>query len=147
MGSSTQRNEETLRRFLDEVWNRGKVEACADFLAPAYTIRHDPGDPWDGQTLDLRGFQERLTQSRQPFPDQRFEIQEIVGEGDVLACAWLWTGTHLGPVGPFLPTGKTVTLSGITLYDFEEGRIRGHWQVVDRLSLLQQLSPPSSPAG
>lgn len=50
--------------FLDIVWTRGDVSEVERFLAPRYTIRSDPGDPWDGRTLTREEFAERLTISR-----------------------------------------------------------------------------------
>lgn len=42
---------ERLREFIERVWNRGEIAAIAQFLAPLYTIHHDPGDPWEGKQL------------------------------------------------------------------------------------------------
>jgi steroid delta-isomerase-like uncharacterized protein len=142
MSSIAARNKATLVAFLEDVWNAGNLDACATYLAARYTIHHDPGDPWHQQTLDLEGFRERLSLSRAPFPDQRFEVQHIVGDGDTLACAWKWSGTHLGQLAQFPPTGRRLVMSGITFYFFEDGRICGHWQVADRLGIYQQLQQP-----
>ena len=40
-----------LAAFIEDVWSCGRIEACDDFIGETYTICHDPGDPWDGQTL------------------------------------------------------------------------------------------------
>ena len=66
-------NKEILTGFLQKVWTEGNIDAIDQYLAPTYTIYHDPGDPWDGQILDIAGFKQRVTQSRAPFPDQRFK--------------------------------------------------------------------------
>ena len=58
--------KERLVRFIDEVWSAGNVEAADAYLAPRYTLHHDPGDAWDGQTLDLDGYKERVRISRAP---------------------------------------------------------------------------------
>ena len=58
-------NREILRDFIERVWNGGDVEAVAEFLAPAYTIHSDPGDPWHGRTLDHATFVRRLAVPRQ----------------------------------------------------------------------------------
>lgn len=144
MTSPTDDRKTLLREFFEEVWNAGNVAACDRFLAPTYVVHHDPGDPWHGKTLDLQGFKDRVSQSRAPFPDQRFEIRELVGKGDVIACSWLWNGTHLGQLAHFPPTGRLLTMSGITLYYFDATRITGHWQVADRLSIVQQLQQAST---
>jgi predicted ester cyclase len=128
-----------LLAFLREVWNEGRTECAADYLASRYTVYHDPGDPWDGKTLDIEGFKERVTLSRAPFPDQVFEVQELLSQGDAVAVTWLWAATHAGDVPGFPASGRRVTMSGATLYYFEGNRIAGHWQVADRLGLIRQL--------
>ncbi|HEX3653901.1 MAG TPA: ester cyclase [Rhizomicrobium sp.] len=132
--------KDILRNFIDEVWNAGDVEACGKYLALAYTIHHDPGDPWHGQTLDLESFKTRLRHSRAPFPDQCFAIQELFEDGDAVVMTWLWTGTHRGDIPGFSASGKTIRMSGATVYYFEGERLSGHWQMVDRLGVFQQLA-------
>lgn len=129
-----------LALFLDTVWNRGDEDAADGFLADRYVIRHDPGDPWHGQTLDASLFKARLRQSRAPFPDQRFHVLRMVEEGDTVAVAWTWQGTHSGEMAGFPASGRVVTMTGTTLYDFEGDRLTGHWQEVDRLGVFRQLA-------
>lgn len=130
---------------MEAVWNQGDASAVAKYLAPSYTIRHDPGDPWDGQTLDLAGYIDRLNVSRAPFPDQRFDIQlALAGDEDVV-ITWLWQATHLGDLPGFPASGRTIRMSGATVYSFDsDDRITGHWQVTDRLAVYQQLSRPGA---
>ncbi len=128
-----------LREFFERVWNTGDLDAVARFVAPAYTIHSDPGDPWDGQTLDLDGFRHRLSVSRSPFPDLTFTLGEMVAEGDRVAVSRRMRGTHTGPLGTLPPTGLTIDVAGLTIYSFEGDRVSGHRQVVDRLAVLRQL--------
>src|ERR1700761_8234249 len=130
-----------LADFIEQVWSRGDIAACDDFIGETYTVRHDPGDPWDGQTLSRDGFKERVRTSRAPFPDQRFTLVSMLEDGDAIAIAWTWAATHQGDIPGFAATGARLTMSGLTVYDFDaDNRIRGHWQVVDRLGVFQQLS-------
>ena len=76
------RNKDILSRFMAEVWNEGREDAVDNYLAPKYTIHHDPGDPWHGKTLDIEGFKNRLRISRPVFPDQCFTIKELIEEND-----------------------------------------------------------------
>lgn len=132
--------KQILAAFIRRVWDEGDAEAAADYLAPAYTIRHDPGDPWDGMTLDLDGFRERVTKSRAAFPDQHFDIQGLYADGDAVVMTWLWTATHLGDILGFPASGKTIRMSGATAYLFDDAdRLTGHWQICDRLAVYQQL--------
>lgn len=130
-----------LTSFMEEVWSLGHIEACDHFIGETYTVRHDPGDPWDGQILSREGFKQRVRLSRGPLPDQRFAPVSMLEDGDAIAIAWTWVATHTSEVAGFAPTGARFTMSGLTIYDFdEENRIRGHWQIVDRLGLYRQLA-------
>jgi steroid delta-isomerase-like uncharacterized protein len=124
---------------MELVWNRGDAAAVGRFLGDEYVIHSDPGDPWEGATLSRERFTERLLTSRAPFPDLHFEITETVAEGDRVAIAWRMRGTQTGPMGPQPPTGRRIDVPGMTVYDFRDGRIVGHRQVVDRIAVAQQL--------
>lgn len=132
--------KEILSRFLKEVWTDGDISAADKYVAESYTIHHDPGDPWDKQQLDLAGYKERVRVSRAPFPDQRFDVQELFADGDAVVVTWLWSATHQGSLPGFPATGKTIRMSGITVYYFSGDRVTGHWQLTDRLGVFRQLS-------
>jgi steroid delta-isomerase-like uncharacterized protein len=132
-------NTTRLIAFMERVWSAGEVEAVGEFLGSQYTIYSDPGDPWDGQTLSVSGFKERLLVSRAPFPDLTFDIGETVSAGDRVALSWTMRGTQLGSMGGRPPSGRKFAVQGMTIYHFADGRIIGHRQVVDRLSVAQQL--------
>lgn len=137
--SDSEKCKELLSRFIEEVWNAGNVEACDKYIAPRYTIHHDPGDPWDRQELDLAGFKERVRLSRAPFPDQCFNLQDVVAECNKVVMTWLWNATHQGDIPGFPATGNPIRMSGATMYYFDAGRLSGHWQVTDRLGVYMQL--------
>lgn len=133
-------NKEILQNFLNDIWSDGRVDAVDQYLANEYVIHNDPGDPWHGQTLSIEEFKNRLVQSRAMAPDQNFYPKRMIEEASSVAVAWDWSGTHLGDIPGFPATGKKITMSGLTIYDFIAGRICGHWQVADRLSVFQQIS-------
>lgn len=131
--------KEILLDFLDQVWSRGDAAQSATFVAPSYTIYHDPGDPWDGHTLNPEQFINRVERSRAPFPDQRFDVEGLFEDGNAIVATWNWSATHRGDIPGFPATGRQVTMSGATVYYFDGNSLRGHWQIVDRLGVFQQL--------
>ncbi len=108
-----------LRNFFEPVWNTGDLDAVERFVAPAYTIHSDPGDPRDGQTLDLDGFRHRPSVSRSAFPDRTFTLGEMVCEGDRVAVSRRMRGAHTGPLGPIPATGRRIDVAGLTIYSFD----------------------------
>lgn len=138
--SHLSRRKQILRDFMERVWSQGEVDAVDDYLADGYVIRNDPGDPWEGRTLDRNGFKDRLVQSRAVAPDQRFTPVEMIAEGDRIAVSWTWRGTHLGDMPGIPATGRTITMTGITIYSFDGDRLSGHWQLADRLGVYRQIT-------
>ena len=135
--------KEVLSRFTSEVWSEGNIEASDKYIAPRYTIHHDPGDPWEGQELDLAGYKERVKILRAPFPDQFFDIQGLFADSKAVAMTWLWSATHIGDIPGFPATGQRIKMSGASVYYFKGSRLTGHWQITDRLGVYQQLRQAS----
>ena len=132
-------NERIIRDFFERVWNTGAVTDIAAFVAPAYVIHSDPGDPWDGQTLTREQFGQRMTTSRAPFPDLTFALNTVIDGGDCVVVSWVMSGTHRAALGDFPATGRSIGVDGMTIYYLSDGLLTGHRQVVDRLAVLQQL--------
>jgi steroid delta-isomerase-like uncharacterized protein len=134
------RRQQLLQDFLREVWSEGQVGASARYLASSYTIHHDPGDPRAGQTLDLAEFERRLSLSRAPLPDQRFDVQALFENRDAVVATWTWSATHQCDLPGFPATGRSLSMSGATVYYFDaDDRLTGHRQIADRLGVFQQL--------
>ena len=110
-----------------------------NLLRPNTPSTMTPGDPWEGQTLDKEEYKQRVLYSRNAFPDLCFNIKEFVTSEDRVVINWVLTGTHQGDLADVPATGKKISMSGLTIYYFGEGKISGHWQVIDRLAFLAQI--------
>ena len=132
-------NKESLKRLIDEVWNLGNFDTVEELIAPAYTVHHDPGDPWEGKTLNWEQYKQRVLYSRNAFPDLNFDIKEFVTTEDRVVISWILTGTHLGDLAEVPASGKQINISGLTIYYFEDDKISGHWQVIDQLAFVAQI--------
>jgi steroid delta-isomerase-like uncharacterized protein len=136
----TQTLKTTLREFIDAIWNTGDFSKVERYVSEAYTVKHDPGDAWEGQTFDRETFVERVLYSRNAFPDLNFAIQEMVAEGNRVVSFWMMSGTHQGDLPNLPATGKKFAISGMTIYDFDEsGKVCGHTQAYDRYGFLAQM--------
>lgn len=81
------------------------------------------------------------------FPDMTFEVESapyvaLVGTG--MAVPWRTTGTFLGKFdGPsplrIDPTGRRFDLSGVDLYEYQDGLLSRWVSVVDSMELARQL--------
>jgi steroid delta-isomerase-like uncharacterized protein len=141
--NQTENNKEIVRRFVKEVWNEGKLDVADEVLAANY-IEH-PSTPNDAKKEEPHGpdVMKRFVQMfRGAFPDMIFTIEHMVAEDDKVAIHLVGRGTHEGELHGLPPTGKRVTIGGAAIHRIEGNKIVETYQVVDRLSLREQLGAP-----
>lgn len=129
-------NKAILRRFIEEVWNKGDLSLADQLLSAEYT-HHDTATPDQGPGPESE--KGRVNLYRTAFPDLRFTVQDLLADGDMLTTRWTCEGTHRGPLNGIAPTGKKIKVSGITINRFAGGKIAEGWVNWDALGLLQQL--------
>jgi predicted ester cyclase len=91
------------------------LSAADDVLAPNYVNRMTGAD--------LAGFKAMLTRMSTALSDVRFEIDELVAEGDAVVARWTMEATHTGSLMGESPTGKRVSSRGLTYYRLVNGQI------------------------
>ena len=133
-----------VRELHDIVWTSGELSAVDRLVAPQYVIHSDPGDPWEGQTLDRAAYRERVIYSRTGFPDLTFTIHDLIATEHRVCVRWSAEGMHAGDLVGLPATGKRLHFAGQTIYNIVGEQVGGHWQVVDRLGFLQQLRAGST---
>lgn len=67
-----------VRRFFDEVWNKGDVGEAETFLAPAF-VSHNPFDVRIVGPLEYGG---AVTDYRAAFPDLHTTLEDVLVDGD-----------------------------------------------------------------
>ncbi|HLJ32459.1 MAG TPA: ester cyclase [Ktedonobacteraceae bacterium] len=131
---STEQNRAHDRRFVEEVWSQGNMSAVDEVLANNY-ILHDPSRTIHGP----EGFKQFVSMFRSAFPDLHMTIEDQIAEGDKLVRRFKVHGTHQGELQDIPPTGKQVTVSGILISRYENGKLAEDWSNFDALGMLQQL--------
>ncbi len=137
----TEANKAIVRRFIDEVFNEGKLAAIAEVVDRGY-IMHGTTPEVRGQ----QGMQEFVTTYRTALPDYHCTIEDQVAEGDKVVTRWTVRGTQRGELDGIPPTGKPVTLAGIVIDRIANGRMAETWQQADVLGMMQQLGLIPAPA-
>jgi len=66
-------------------------------------------------------------------------VRDQIAEGDRVATHWSGEGTHQGEFMGIVPTGKRVTVRGISLYRLADGKIVEGYDAWDKLELTEQL--------
>ncbi len=144
----SEENKALVRRWFEEVWNRGRAEAIDEMFAEdgvAHGLADASGEPLRGPA-SFRPFHRSF---REAFPDIEVVVEDVIAEGDKVVARNTVTGTHRGEYLGLPPTGRTIAYSEIFIFRFANGRIAETWGVVDVFSQLRQLNgfPEHVPSG
>jgi steroid delta-isomerase-like uncharacterized protein len=133
----------TLEGF-ERMFNQGDLDYVDNAVVPD-AIDHQEPEGTDFATH----LKHVISTLRTAFPDLRFEIHELIGEADVVACRSTMSGTHQGPlrIGPMagLPVnGTRIEVPHMHFFRYDdEGRLTDLWHVWNTLMLARQLGAPA----
>lgn len=129
------RHKNLVRRVYSEVWTQADFSQVANFIAPemTYHIR--------GKSIQLgpESLIEIVSRWKSAFPDIRFEVEELIAEGDKVAARIKYTGTQLGAWKDIPPTGLKVEVREMMFFRFRDEQIIEVWEVTDEFSQREQL--------
>lgn len=133
-------NEEVMRRFIEEAINNGDFSVLSEVIHPNYVYRSP-----DQELYGPDGLEGLFAAYRAAFPDLNIEIEELIVAGDKTVMSFAFTGTHKGDLMGIEATDKQVNVNGIVISRFEEGKIVEEWEILDQLTMFQQLGLVSLP--
>lgn len=81
------------------------------------------------------------------FPDAQVAFEDMVAEGDEVACRYTFRATHQGEFIGIPPSSNRVTMAGMTILRFANGKCVERWQNADMLGLMGQLGAIPAPEG
>ena len=132
----SENNKAIVRRLIEEVWNKGNLSLVDELFTPNYE-HHDSSTPDFGRGPESE--KKRATLYRTAFPDLQLTIEDIIAEGQTVMARWSCRGTHKGDLSGIAPTGKQVTISGVSVARFTNGKMVEGWVNWDALGLMRQL--------
>jgi predicted ester cyclase len=112
---STEENKTIVRRFITEILEQGNMSLIDQLCAPNYVNR------LTGQGID--SFKQLGGLMKTAIPDFHFTIENLVAEGDQVVARFTMTGTNTGSVMGSKPSGKTISVRGLTYYRLANGKI------------------------
>jgi EmrB/QacA subfamily drug resistance transporter len=138
-GSVTERHR-ALAKAEFEIWGTGEVDRLDEVVA-ADVIHHDPHDPHAADGLD--GLKTSIRETRDRFGNFEITVLDQLAEGDRVATRWRAT---MAPAksGAWAADPGSVTMDGITIERFADGKVVESWRSMDRLGLLQKLGLEST---
>ena len=146
-------NKAFIRRWFEEVWNKGREEAIDEMFAAegvANGLVDESGQPLRGPA----GFKPFFRKFREAFPEIEVIVEDAIAEGDKVAARCTVRGRHRGDTLGFAATQQPVEFTGMSIVRISQGKIVEAWNNFDFMSMFQQLGalqfsapPADAPAG
>ena len=131
-------NKALMRRWFDEVWNKGRAEAIGEMFAAdgvAHGLSDEPGKTLKGPP-DFMPFHGVF---RGAFPDIEVVVEDSIAEGDKVAVRCSVRGRHAGDHLGVAASNAPVEFTGMVIARIMNGKIVEAWNNFDFLAMNKQI--------
>ncbi len=132
-------NKAVARKFI-ELSMAGDETGLENLCDPRSFFHHA-----DMHNLDIKGYRKLDEDNHKAFPDMRWTIDELIGEGDYVVARTTWRGTQKGPWRSIPPSDRQVMMPIVLVFRLSNGRISELWAEYDSLSLMVQIGAVKAP--
>jgi steroid delta-isomerase-like uncharacterized protein len=136
--SDTEKNKALLRRWFDEVWNKGRADAIDEMFGDdgiVHGLSEDPESPLKGPA----GFKPFHDTFRGAFPDVEVVVEDMIAEGDKVAARCSVRAKHSGDHLGIAASGAPVDFTGIAIVRVRDGKIVEAWNNFDFMTMNKQI--------
>jgi predicted SnoaL-like aldol condensation-catalyzing enzyme len=120
-------NKAVVRRYFEDVWNKGDMEVAGEVLAANFS-------GCGGAISGLEAARLLISSYREAYPRAQFTILSMIAEDDLVTVCWASQGTHASP---------TRTATGMSVYRLANGKIVEAWATSDELGPMRRLGVSS----
>jgi len=134
----SQENKALLRRWFEEVWNKGRADAIDELFAAdgiAHGLSDNEGQPLRGPS-DFKPFHGVF---RGAFPDIEVVVEDMIAEGDLVAARCSVRGKHTGDHLGVAASNAAVQFSGMSIVRIKDGKIVEAWNNFDFLKMSKEI--------
>jgi predicted ester cyclase len=129
-----ERNQEVARQVIERIFVRQEDTAIDELVSDRF-VAHTFGPMAPGR----EGLREGMRRAGAGVSDARFEIHDMIAEGDEVAVRLTTSARHTGRFMGIDPSGNRYQIDEIHIFRIREGLLVEHWHAFDRAALLGQL--------
>jgi predicted ester cyclase len=126
-------------RLFKELWLQGNLSIVDELVADDYVLHHClfPSG--------CQGLKQAVAMMRDTFPAFGGRVDDLITEGDRVACRWVRYSLHEGEFMDTPATGQEVTIKGISIYRLVDYKVVEEWLEIDLFDLLRQIGAITMP--
>ncbi len=132
---SAEENKAVIRRLFEEVYNGHNMDVLDELVAEDVVNHSAVAEHQRG----IEGFKHVMEWGYALSPDARYELLDMIAEGDMVACRVRVGGTMQGEMFGVAPTGKGFSAEHVHWHRVADGKLVERWAVRDDLGTLIQL--------
>jgi predicted ester cyclase len=138
----TETAREVVTEYFDALREQDLDRAVATWKPGAIDSLHGVGD-----LVAPHGIREYFSSLFAAVPDFRFEVTDIVAEGDKVAVRWRTEGSFsgTGDILGFAPNGRSIELEGADVLTVENGKIVSNHAYTNGMVFAQQIGALPDP--
>ncbi|HEX8854355.1 MAG TPA: ester cyclase [Thermoleophilaceae bacterium] len=131
-------------RFWEDVFNAHEIDSIGDWVSDDF-VNHNA---LEGTPRGPEGARMAFERMWTAFPDMRFEVEDVIADGNKVACVGHMTGTHSGEFEGMKPTNNGFRARHAhILTSGDEGKWTEHLAIRDDVEMLRQLGVMPGPPG
>jgi predicted ester cyclase len=144
---SAEQNEAIVSRFYKEFLDELDAAAADELLADDVVLHGVRAfGEGSGREIVKEGFSAFLS----GFAERHTEVEELIVEGNRVVARHTHHLKHVNEVFGIAATGQQLSVWGIDIFRFENGRIAEWWVIDDNLGMMEQMGvfpPPGEQPG
>ena len=127
-------NKAQKRRYI-EGFNAQDLDMIDELFDPHYVL-HVPGSP------DLEGpeaLKQMVAESLATLSEPVLTVDDMVAERNKVATRWTMTAIHSGDFMGVPPTDQRITMQGMIIDRFVDGKVVEGWDFFDMYGVMKQM--------
>ena len=127
-------NKAVVRRFIEEIFGHQNLDAVDELAADDFAPH-----TWGQMPHGRAALREAMHRAATGVTEARFEIHDMVAEGDLVAVRLTSSARHTGMFMGLPPSGRRYSIDEMHVFRLRDGQVVEHWHEFDKGALVEQL--------
>jgi steroid delta-isomerase-like uncharacterized protein len=134
--TQAEENKQLVLHYIEEIFNKGNLDATYEAWDPDIVF-HSP--IMDEPVRGIETLQQYVVDIRTSFDEFKFDVQEAVADGDIVALRVIHRGVHNANYVGIPATGRRVAIPEIAWYRIRDQKVVEGRLMLNAFDVLNQL--------